>query len=309
MPETPDDADTDVDVLIVGGGPAGCAAGVFTARYGLDTTIFDKGSAALPRCAYLENYLGFPGGIDVDVFQNLIHAHAREVGCTIREEMVTSVSERTEGPGFDVETQGGDRYTTQYLIGAAWYDGSYLRGLDREEMFEEHEHHGEIEERFDPAYPDDDGSTDIDGLYVSAPGGSRSAQAITSAGHGAHVARTLIADRRREEGFAGHVAPEYDWLRSDVEFAGEWGDRDRWREWVDNELADGDLSEERQEMLRERYIERAFDTHRSAEAVDGLAEEGLQRLVETIGEERILEVIDDAAIDRYRTERSQNPNE
>lgn len=309
MRDTPGEADTDVDVLIVGGGPAGCAAGVFTARYGLETTIFDKGSAALPRCAYLENYLGFPGGIDVDVFQDLMHAHVREVGCRLREEMVSSVSERPAGAGFDVETQGGDEYTTQYLIGAAWYDGSYLRGLDRDEMFEEHEHHGEMEERFDPGYPDEDGRTDIDGLYVAAPGGSRSAQAITSAGHGAHVARSLIEDLRRQAGFAGHVAPEYDWLRSEVEFAGEWGDRDRWREWVDNELADADISEDRQETLRERYIERAFDTHRSDAEVEDLAEDGLQRLVETIGEQRILDVIDDAAIDRHRTQHPPNRNE
>lgn len=52
--------DFDYDVVIVGGGPAGCSAGVFTGRYGLDTVIFDRGRSSLRRCAYLENYLGFP---------------------------------------------------------------------------------------------------------------------------------------------------------------------------------------------------------------------------------------------------------
>lgn len=44
--------------VVVGGGPSGCAAAVFTARYGLDTVVFDRGNAALRRCASLENYLG-----------------------------------------------------------------------------------------------------------------------------------------------------------------------------------------------------------------------------------------------------------
>jgi len=54
----------DQDVLTVGGGPAGCSAGVFCAREGLDTVIFDRGSSSIQQCAFVENYLGFPGGID-----------------------------------------------------------------------------------------------------------------------------------------------------------------------------------------------------------------------------------------------------
>jgi len=60
--DTTDAAAFDHDVVVVGGGPAGCAAGVFTARYGLDTMIFDRGRSSIQRCAYLENYLGFPRG-------------------------------------------------------------------------------------------------------------------------------------------------------------------------------------------------------------------------------------------------------
>lgn len=42
-----DSIDYDHDVVIVGGGPAGCSAGVFTARYELDTVIFDRLEKAL----------------------------------------------------------------------------------------------------------------------------------------------------------------------------------------------------------------------------------------------------------------------
>ena len=60
------DSGFDHDIVIVGGGPAGCSAGVFTARYGLDTHIFDDGRSPIQRCAFLKNYLGFPAGIDIE---------------------------------------------------------------------------------------------------------------------------------------------------------------------------------------------------------------------------------------------------
>jgi len=217
-----------VDVVIVGGGPAGCSAAVFTARYGLETLVFDRGNAALERCGYLENYLGFPAGIEIETFQELLAGHVREAGAERREELVESVEHLPEDSKFRVETQQGSTVETDAVIAAAWYDGSYLRGLDDPSMFEEHDHHGELEERFDPEYADSDGRTPVEGLYVASPAGARSAQAIVAAGNGAHVARALIEDRRRERGLSGEVAPEYDWVRPESEYSGEWADRERW---------------------------------------------------------------------------------
>ncbi|MFW5950438.1 MAG: thioredoxin reductase, partial [archaeon] len=176
---------------------------------------------------------------------------------------------------------------------------SYLRGLDADAMFEEQEHHGEVEERFDPDYPDTDGRTPIKGLYIASPAGARSAQAIAVAGHGAHVGRCLLEDQRREGGYSGGVAPHYDWLRSEAEFSGEWADRDRWREWFHNEVEDGDVADEQFEELRERYIDRAFETRRTEEEIDADAERGLRRLVDVIGTKRVLDAIDDAEIREY----------
>lgn len=306
----PTDGDVDHDVVIVGGGPAGSSAGVFTARYGLDTVIFDKGNAALRRCAYLENYLGFPAGIDVDVFHELMHAHVREAGGDLRPEMVLSVEREDADTGFVVETQAGRQCTAESVIAAAWYDGSYLRPIGDDAMFEEHEHHGEVEERFDPDYPDEDGRTPVSGLYVASPAGARSAQAIVAAGNGAHVARSLLEDRRTERGYSGGVAPHYDWLRPDAEFSGEWADRDRWREWYHNEIEDvDDLDETRLKELREQYIDRAFETHRSAGAIETAAEEGLQRLVAVIGTDRVLDAIEDAEIRAYVSNRGEPSDE
>ena len=294
----------DRDVVIVGGGPSGSSAAIFTARYGLDTVVFDRGNAALPRCAYLSNYLGFPAGIDVETFSNLLHDHVAQAGANYVADMVERVDRLAEetragdDSGFVVETQDGREVTTRYVIAAAWYDGEYLRALDGDdEMFELHEHHGEEHEHFDPDYPGDDGRTPIDGLYVAAPNGHRNAQAIVAAGHGAHVARSLIEDHRSDLGYPdGVLAQHYDWLRSSAEFEGEWADRERWHEWFENEAGDHDLSEERFEALRETYVDRAFETKLDDEAVAARTDEGLARLVETIGEDRVLAAIDDARI-------------
>ena len=55
---------TKYDVAIVGGGPAGCSAGVFCSRAGLDTVVVSNGRSTLQKCAFVENYLGFPAGIE-----------------------------------------------------------------------------------------------------------------------------------------------------------------------------------------------------------------------------------------------------
>ena len=285
-----------VDVVIVGGGPAGASAAVFTARYGLDTLVFDRGNAALDRCGYLENYLGFPAGVEIETFQKLMADHVREAGAERREELVKSVTRADGDASFRIETQQGTTVETGAVIAAAWYDGSYLRGLDEPSMFEEHEHHGDLEERFDPDYADSDGRTPIDGLYVASPAGARSAQAIVAAGNGAHVARTLIEDRRRERGLSGEVAPEYDWVRPESEYAGEWADRERWAEWFDTEIDSEELSEEHLAELRETYVDRAFETRVTESEVDSLATRGVEQLVETMGSETVLDAIDDETI-------------
>ncbi|NHN41099.1 NAD(P)/FAD-dependent oxidoreductase [Halorubellus sp. JP-L1] len=294
------DATAHRDVVVVGGGPAGSAVAVFTARYGLDTTVFDRGNGALPRCAYLENYPGFPGGIDVDVFRDLLAAHLKDAGAALVPDHVVSVERPAEDGPFVVETQDDRRVAADAIVAAAWYDGSHLDGLDDDEMFEAHEHHGEVEERFDPEYADADGRTPIDGLYVASPAGSRSAQAIVAAGNGAHVARSLLADRRRDRGYTGGLVPEYDWVRRDAEFSGEWADRDRWREWYENETDDdADVSPERHEELREAYVDEAFETRVTDEEAERRAEAGLERFVEVVGHDRVLDAVDDDAIHEY----------
>ena len=106
--------------------------------------------------------------------------------------------------------------------------------------------------------------------------------------HVESVDRCLLEDRRRDAGYAGGVAPHYDWLRSASAFAGEWGDRDRWREWFEAEAGDDHgLDDDRFAELREAYIDRAFDTRMTDEEIERQTKEGYHRLLDHVDDEYI----------------------
>ncbi len=53
----------EVDLVIIGGGPAGLSAGIYATRAGLSAIIVDKGNAGglAEEAPFVENYLGFKG--------------------------------------------------------------------------------------------------------------------------------------------------------------------------------------------------------------------------------------------------------
>ncbi|WP_207592381.1 FAD-dependent oxidoreductase [Halomontanus rarus] len=292
----------DHDVVVVGGGPSGCAAGVFTARDGLDTVVFDRGRSSIQRCAYLENYLGFPAGIDIETLYGLIHDHARQAGCEIVSDLVESVDRVDDGEGFVVARQEGEPVTARRVVAATRYDGEYMRGLDDEAaMFETHEHDGEEHEHFDKSYAESDGTTPIDGLYVASPYGETGYQASMAAGRGTRVGITVVEDARRERGYPESMANHYDWMRREAELDDEWRDRDRWREYFDDRVPDDhDLNEKRLEEIREREIDRRFATYLSDDEIDRRVERGHEKLLEHIDDERILEAAREIEAERER---------
>jgi len=296
----PESEPRSADAVVVGCGPAGAAAGVFLARYGLDTVVFDRGSASLDRCAFLGNYPGFPAGIDIETFQALLRDHAREAGCHLVDDLVESIERATDATESDdpadaplaVETQDGRRVVADRVVAATRYTGEYCRPLDGDTMFETHEHDGEEHEYFDPDYSDEDGRTPVAGLYVASPSGQRDVQAVVAAGQGAHVARTLLEDRRLERGYPQNLARHYDWLRPDSEFEGEWGDRERWRESFDERVPDdfeADESDEPLGDLQAAYVDDAFDTRRSADEVADLTHRAHRRLLDHLDDDAVLE--------------------
>ena len=291
---------TDHDVVVVGGGPAGCSAGVFCAREGLETAIYDRGRSSLKRCAFMENYPGFPAGIDIETLYDLLHEHAETAGCTIVPDMVESLAR--DGDGFVVTPQDGEAVTAERVVAATRYDGEYMRGLDDEAaMFDG--------DSFDRGYADHDGTTPVEGLYVASPS-EGSQQAIVAAGRGARVAKRVIADARIDEGWWPDVAEGVDWVRREAELDESWHDREEWVEWFDDYYADAPVDPDSQRFreVREAYIAESRASHIDTATISSRADAGHETLathldteavVEGCDETALLEEIDDTAIAEY----------
>jgi hypothetical protein len=295
-------AEFDHDVVIVGGGPAGCSAGVFTARDGLDTAIYDCGRSSLRRCAHLENYLGFPAGIDIETMYDLIQDHARAAGCTFVSDPVQSL-DPVDG-GFVVDPQEGASVTARRVVAATRYDGEYMRGLDDDEaLFETYDHEGETRESFDGSYADHDGTTPVDGLYVATPAEKEDTQAIMAAGRGARVGRRVVADFHVDEGWWPERADSVDWVRREAERDGEWTDRQRWIEWFDDSYAEEapvPVDSERYRRVRAAYVDELLDSHISSAEMESRAEQGHRKLAAHLdADAAILDSLPDEKLRQY----------
>jgi thioredoxin reductase (NADPH) len=88
-----------IDLAIIGAGPAGLAAGIYGARAGMDVKVFDAamGCAQTMTTPTIENYPGLPGISGADLAQRL-KDHAA-MYCEVREFERVEEVERIEGGG------------------------------------------------------------------------------------------------------------------------------------------------------------------------------------------------------------------
>lgn len=265
------------DVVVVGGGASGLAAALFTARYGLDTVVFDRGQSAIRQSYSIENYLGFLA-VEPEQFLRLGRAHARYEGAEVVDDLVTEVAERAgeHEAGFRVETADGAAVDATRVVAASAYNADYLAELDGGAFHDEGDHPVDCDEAT--------GRTDVDGLYVAGWLSGQPHQVLIAAGHGARVGKELVSDYRADQGYWDGVADYWDWS---VE-TGTYGD-DTWHEhvdeWFDSTLPeDHDMDEGRIERVREAIKEErlAFECSpaerdaRLAEARELLGEQFLE---------------------------------
>lgn len=180
---------TTYDVTIIGGGVAGSAAGVFTARAEMETLIVENDRSSLGKCAHLENYLGFPAGIRPTLFLKMARDHTDAAGCDRVLETVSRIESSKES-GFIVQFED-TRVRTDYVLVASWADSEFLDDCDVETELEEP---GPVE----VVPTDEDGRTNVEGLYAAGRLTKEHHQAIVNAGAGARVALTLINDSNPE---------------------------------------------------------------------------------------------------------------
>lgn len=185
--ESTDDAH---ELLIVGGGIAGLTAATFTARAGLDTLVVDHGESILRRNAHLENFPGFPLGVNSRLFADMLHAQATRNGAAFQRGLVDALS-GTVDDGFvatvgalDDEADSREIRAGRVLV-SSWSDVAYLDGVGVD-----------IRDAGSKQYVEDDGlgRTGVEGIYTAGRIAERYHQAVIAAGDGAETALTLIHD-------------------------------------------------------------------------------------------------------------------
>ena len=88
------------DLAIVGAGPAGLTSGIYAARAGLNTVIFEQGTAGGQALLtdFVENYPGFPDGLTGQELASRFVEHLSKVGTEITYAGVENITR--EGKGF-----------------------------------------------------------------------------------------------------------------------------------------------------------------------------------------------------------------
>jgi len=116
------------NVIIVGSGPAGYTAALYTARADLAPLVFEGSQygGALMNTTDVENYPGFPEGVVGPELMNHMRSQAERFGAELVSDDVTSVD--LTGPVKIVRTHGGE-YTADAVILAM---GSAYRRLNVE---------------------------------------------------------------------------------------------------------------------------------------------------------------------------------
>lgn len=173
-----------VDVIIVGGGPAGMSAALFTSKNGLETTVFDTDKTWMHK-AHLFNFLGIRS-IDGDVFMQRAREQATaDHGVDLHEGVEVSAVEKTNTE-FTVSTDENE-YGADYVILAT--------GANRD-----------LAEELGCAFSDEDVvdvdvtmETSVENAYATgAMVRAEEWQAIISAGDGAAAALNILTKEKGE---------------------------------------------------------------------------------------------------------------
>jgi len=112
------------EVIIIGGGPAGLTAGLYTSRAGLKSLLVERGplGGQMVNTTLVENYPGFPEGIAGSELGSLMHRQALRYGLEVVTAEVTSIA---QGQSYGVATTE-DSFEVGAIIIAA---GSEYRKL------------------------------------------------------------------------------------------------------------------------------------------------------------------------------------
>lgn len=120
--------------LIIGGGPAGYTAAIYASRASLSPVLYEglEPGGQLTTTTIVENYPGFPGGVDANQLMSGMREQAVGLGADIRSGAVTSVD--LDIRPFKVVVDGETEIEADSLIIATGATARWL-GLPSEQQF------------------------------------------------------------------------------------------------------------------------------------------------------------------------------
>ena len=112
------------EVVIIGGGPGGLTAGLYTSRAGLKSLLIERGifGGQIVNASRVDNYPGFPEGISGLELASLMHQQAIKYGLETIAAEVTAIK---PGHTYNIITSQGDFEAEAMIIAA----GSEYRKL------------------------------------------------------------------------------------------------------------------------------------------------------------------------------------
>ncbi len=105
------------DVVIIGGGPAGLTAGIYTGRADLDTVIVEKAlpGGQIAQTEEVENFPGFPEPVSGAELSQRMVAQAERFGARIVMDDISAIARHPEG-GFLVSGYEADYHASSVII-------------------------------------------------------------------------------------------------------------------------------------------------------------------------------------------------
>lgn len=171
------------DIAIIGAGPAGASAALFTARAKKGTILFDS-DQGMTRRAWLENHYGVEQ-IDGPTLVETGKRQAEKFGAKIANAKVTDIQK--QGDGFRIVTDNGE-FDARYVILATglWTELAEKVGLTTKPG---------TEPRIKTVYDvDANGQTNVKGIFAAGTAAGVSVHTIITAGDGARVAINVISE-------------------------------------------------------------------------------------------------------------------
>ncbi|UFJ43310.1 FAD-dependent oxidoreductase [Brevibacillus humidisoli] len=175
------------DIVIVGAGPAGASAAIFTAKAGKKTLVIDSDQSITKR-AWVENHYGVMETTGPDLVE-LGKKQASKFGAEFVQDKVVQVAKQEEG--FKVQTENNE-YQAKHVILATGLlvDLAEAIGLATKPG---------TEPRIKTVLQvDENGKTSIDGIWAAGTCAGVSVHTIITAGDGAKVAINVISELNGE---------------------------------------------------------------------------------------------------------------